>query len=91
MKPDKETIINSLLTGFQGILMDDPEVLEYTVRKLVQRHIESCRDAGKTMTGKDYLSAIGALRSNSLWLSNEHYALETKMALERKKKAAKKK
>jgi hypothetical protein len=91
MRPDKTVIVNSLLSGFQGILMDDPEVLEYTIRKLVNRHIESYKDAGKTMTGKDYLAAIGALRSNSLWLSNEHYALETKMALERKKKAGKKK
>jgi len=90
MEPRIKIIVDSLLTGFNGVLFDDPDMLAYAVRQLVKRYIESHKDAGKKMTSKSYLAAIGALRDNSLKLVEERLAMETELDKERKEKAAKK-
>jgi len=89
MEPRIQVIVDSLLTGFNGVLFDDPDMLAYAVQRLVKRYIESHKDAGREMTSKGYLAAIGALRDNSLKLVEERLAMEGRLAKERKEKAAK--
>ena len=90
MDHGKTTIIDSLLRGFQGVLFDDSEMLTYTIRQLVKRHFESHVDAGRKVTSKSYLAAIGALEVNNIRMERELRAMEEKLAEERKEKAAKK-
>ena len=90
MDKGKHVIIDSLLTGFNGVLFDCPDMLAYTVQRLTKRYIESHKDAGRKVTSKSYLAAIGALRDNSLKLVEERLAMETELDKERKEKAAKK-
>jgi len=89
MEPRIQVIVDSLLTGFNGVLFDDADMLAYAVRQLVKRYLESHKDAGKEITSKVYLSGIGALRDNSLKLVQGRLKLEEELAKERKEKAAK--
>lgn len=90
MEPRIKTIVDSLLSGFQGVLFDCPDMLSYTVRQLVKRYLESHKDAGKKVTSKVYLSALGALSTNSIMLDEGLRELEEELTKERKEKAAKK-
>ncbi len=90
MEPDKQVIVDSLLSGFKGMLFDNADMLSYTVCQLVKRYLESHKDAGKNVTSKDYLAALGALSTNSIMLDEGLRELEEKIAKERKEKAAKK-
>jgi hypothetical protein len=90
MEPRKSVIVDSLLSGFKGVLFDDADMLSYTIRQLVKRYLESHRDAGKKITSGVYLSALGALSTNSIMLDGGLKELEEGLARERKEKAAKK-
>ena len=90
MEPRKSVIVDSLLSGFKGVLFDCPDMLSYTIRQLVKRYFESHRDAGKKVTSQVYLAALGALSTNSIMLDEGLRELEEVLAKERKEKAAKK-
>ncbi len=94
MEPRKSVIVDSLLSGFKGVLLDDADMLSYTIRQLVKRYFESHKDASKKITSGVYLSALGALSTNSIMLDEGLRELEEKaaekLAKERKERAAKK-
>lgn len=86
MKDNQIPAIDSLLAGFQGMLIDDPDILRYAVKKLAARYFESHKDTGRKITGKTYLAAIGALEANNLQLKQELEAMEKKVKEEKAKK-----
>jgi hypothetical protein len=90
MEPRKSVIVDSLLSGFKGVLFDDADMLSYTIRQLIKRYFESHKDANKKITSGVYLSALGALSTNSIMLNEGLRELEDKLAKERKEKTAKK-
>ena len=89
MEKRQAVVIDSLLTGFSGLLFDDPDLLRYAVKKLVRRYLESHKDAGRKVTSKVYLAAIGSLQLNNIQLEKELTDMEEEAKAKKKEDALK--
>ena len=85
MKNTQAIALDSVLSGFQGMLFDDPDMLRYAVKGLCSRYLESHKDAGRKVTTKSYLAAIGALEANNIQLKKELEEMEARAKAEKKK------
>jgi len=59
-------VVDSILSGFNGVLLKDPGTLSYCIARLIVRYIQSYIDSGEKVDFSVYNSIIGVLEGNKL-------------------------